>query len=374
MTKHIPFLDLKKVNERLHREMLAATERVLQSGWYLNGQEVRTFEANFAQYVGASHAVGVGNGLDALTLVLMALKDLNHWHDGDEVIVPALTFVATAEAVNRAGLRPVFADVDDNFVLNAREAKKMVTSRTRAIMPVHLYGRMAPMEALLNLAREANLKVIEDAAQAHGATLGPYRAGSAGHAAAFSFYPGKNLGALGDGGMVTTNDAALADRVRILANYGAKQKYHHDFLGLNSRLDELQAAFLDLRLHLLDADNKRRREIAAYYSSQIHNPLFEVPYQGKVSESIFHIYPLQTPQRAEAMNYLKSKGIETLIHYPLTVPQQKAYATSHAARPFPHAEKTATCEMSLPMSPVLTDEDVAYVVNTLNSFSPNRCL
>lgn len=368
MASKIPFLNLKAINERTHDEMLEAMNRVLTSGWYLNGKEVSGFESHFSQYVGAEYVIGVGNGLDALTLILMAMKGLNQWQDDDEVVLPALTFIATAEAVSRAGLRPVFADVDANFLMSAETASRVITTRTRALMPVHLYGRMAEMNPLLDLARKNGLKVIEDAAQAHGALCGKLKAGSAGDAAGFSFYPGKNLGALGDGGAVTTNDAVLAERVRTLANYGAHVKYHHDFLGLNSRLDELQAALLDVRLRRLDADNAWRRHIARIYSEEISNPLFKVPYGGNTSESVFHIYPLQVCSREKVMDHLKEAGIEALIHYPVIVPKQKAYAC-YGSLPFPQAEQAAASELSLPISPVLTEDEVHYIVRTLNSFS-----
>lgn len=368
MTRHISFLNLQLVNSRMHDEMLAAMDRVLQSGWYLNGRELANFERRFSEYVGAEYAVGVANGFDALTLILMAMKDMQQWEDGDEVIVPALTFIATAEAVSRAGLTPVFADVDDNFVMTAATAKQVVSARTKALMPVHLYGRMAPMGELTALARENGWKVVEDAAQAHGATDGCHRAGSTADAAGFSFYPGKNLGALGNGGIVTTNSKDLALRVRTLANYGAPQKYHHEYLGLNSRLDELQSALLDIRLSHLEADNQRRREIAAMYSQGIKNALVEIPYGGDTSASVFHIYPLCTPHRDALACHMQHNGIETLVHYPLTIPQQKAYA-AYRGQHFPNAERAASCELSLPVSPVMTDDEVNVVIKTLNTFS-----
>ena len=368
MTRHIPFLNLQKVNNRMHDEMLAAMDRVLQSGWYLNGREQADFERRFSEYVGAEYAVGVANGFDALTLILMAMKDLYQWEDSAEVIVPALTFIATAEAVSRAGLTPVFADVDDHFVLTAATARQVLSPRTKALMPVHLYGHMAPMGELSDLAAENGLKVIEDAAQAHGATAGCQRAGSSSDAAGFSFYPGKNLGALGNGGIVTTCSRPLALRVRTLANYGAPQKYHHDHLGLNSRLDELQSAVLNIRLTHLEADNQRRREIAAMYSSGIKNPLVEIPYGGDTSSSVFHIYPLQTNHRDALAHHMQQNGIETLVHYPLTVPQQKAYEAYRGLH-FPNAERVAARELSLPVSPVMTDDEVNVVIKTLNTFS-----
>ena len=362
----IPFLSLKDVTARQHDELLAAIDGVLRSGRYLNGPQLAAFEAEFAAFCGVERCVGVASGLDALTLMLMALSDLRGWKAGDEIIVPAMTFVATALAVSRAGLTPVFADVDRNGLLSPADVEKRITPRTRALLPVHLYGHMADVEALASIADRHGLLILEDAAQSHGAESAAGRAGAVGHAAAFSFYPGKNLGSLGDGGAVTTNDAALADRVRTLANYGATQKYHHDAPGLNSRLSEMQAAVLRTKLPLLPADNARRRAIAAIYSRGIKHAGIRVPYDGRTEESVFHIYPIFSDRRDELQKYLSAAGIETLCHYPLAVTQQKVYR--HAAGSFPMAERLAATELSLPISPCLTDNEANFVVESINNF------
>lgn len=362
----ISFLPLSKIVARQHEALLAAADDVLRSGRYLHGEQTAAFEREFAAYVGTSHCVGVGNGLDALTLALVAMKQLDDWADGDEVILPAMTFIATAGAVSRARLRPVFCDVGKDFLINVSEAERLITPRTRVLLPVHLYGRVANVAALQVLAHRHGLRLLEDAAQAHGATTADgRRAGSLGDAAAFSFYPGKNLGALGDGGAVTTSDDALAERVRILANYGAAHKYHHDFLGLNSRLDELQAAFLRRRLTLLDADNIHRRHVAKIYNETIAHPNVTIPYGGNL-HSVFHIYPLQCTRRDALQAHLATHGVETLIHYPIAVHQQRAYA-AYNGQHFPIAERIAATELSLPISPLLTDEEAHYVATAVNN-------
>lgn len=365
---NVPFLDLKAVNARFASALAVAGRDVLRSGWYIYGTQCQAFEQEFSRYVGTACCVGTANGLDALTLILQAMKLKEGWSDGAEVIVPAFTFIATAEAVNRAGLTPVFCDVDENFTLDVRNAESLVTPHTCALLPVHLYGHMADMPALLALARRRGLKVVEDAAQAHGATLDGRKAGSWGDAAAFSFYPGKNLGALGDAGAVTTDDEALAGLIRMLGNYGARKKYYHEVLGANSRLDELQAACLRVKLPALDRDNRRRQAIARIYAESIRHPDIRLPYAGDADASVFHIYPIRTPRRAELQSYLSRAGIGTLIHYPLPLHRQAAYASYHALS-FPHAEQAAAEELSLPISPVLTDEEADYVATTLNHFS-----
>lgn len=364
----IPYLDLRRVNAAFEPELTQAVTRVVRSGRYLQGEEVRAFEAEFAQYVGQAYCVGVANGLDALTLVLLAWKQLRGWDEG-EVIVPAFTFVATAEAVRRAGLRPVFCDVTADALMNPEEAERMVTERTRALVPVHLFGRCCDMSAINAVARRHNLLVLEDSAQAHGATCGTRRAGSLGDAAAFSFYPGKNLGALGDGGAVVTQDADVARHVRAIANYGAEVKYRHTLAGLNSRLDEVQAAALRVKLSRLDADNARRRHIAGVYAATIRNPRVRLPYDGETAGSVFHIYPLRADDRAELQAWLREEGIDTLCHYPLTVPRQPAFADL-GATPCPMADDWAEHEVSLPLSPVLTDEEAAYVAAAVNRYKP----
>ncbi len=366
----VPFLDLTGVNARYAAELEQCVARVVRSGWYLNGAELTAFEAAFAGYVGTSFCVGVANGLDALTLILMAYKEREGWVDGDEVIVPAHTFVATAEAVLRAGLNPVFADVGSDFLLDVSQVEEKISARSRAIIPVHLYGLVADMRTIGALAHRYGLRVVEDAAQAHGAydMETQQRAGSLSDAAAFSFYPGKNLGALGNGGAVTTSDEVLAQMVRALANYGAQRKYYHEYHGLNSRLDEVQAALLRVKLSHLDTDNARRREIAARYSSEIVHPLMTLPYGCDVSRSVFHIYPLLCEQRDALSRHLAANGIETLIHYPIPVHQQWAF--SHwGVQSFPMAERVAATELSLPMSPTMSEEQVTHTINMINQFS-----
>ena len=364
----VPFLDIKAITQSFEPELSKNLLDVVHSGWYLNGQQVQLFEEEFSQFTGTQYSIGVGNGLDALTLILESMKDLYHWQDQDEVIVPAFTFIATAEAISRAGLTPVFSDVNDNFLLDTNLITEKITRRTRAILPVHLYGKMCDMPTILSIASQYGLKVVEDAAQAHGSLLKGKRAGNWGDAAGFSFYPGKNLGALGDGGAVVTDNPELAERVRILANYGAQKKYHHQYLGHNSRLDEIQAAALRVKLGRLDEDNDQRRKIAALYHQQLDNTCFQTPYHGNVTDSVFHIYPLLTPCREALQTYLLDNGIETLIHYPIALHKQKAYYF-HREENHPKAEKFAEEELSLPISPLMSTAEVEYVINKLNLFT-----
>lgn len=368
----IPFLPLQQINHRYEPALSAAIQRVVDSGWYLLGKEVERFEHDFAAYVGTSHCVGVANGLDALTLALMAMKDYFGWETEAQVIVPNMTFVATAEAVVRAGLVPVFAEVDDSALLTVEAVDAVYTPRVRAVIPVHLYGKMAPMPALKDWADAHQVQLLEDAAQAHGAACEGIKAGAWGIMAAFSFYPGKNLGALGDGGAVTVSNEALARRVRMLANYGAERKYHHTALGMNSRLDEIQAAVLNVKLPHLDADNRRRREIAAIYASHISHPLVRLPYDGETETSVFHIYALRTAHREALQAHLAEAGIQTLIHYPFALTQQPAlapYASEAGTSESPSwALKWAAEELSLPISPVMTDAEALEVCEVVNSF------
>lgn len=365
---NIPYLDLKQVNALSEPLLSEEIGRTVRSGRYLNGEKQAGFETAFASFCGTRHCVGVGNGLDALTLILLAMKQLFGWQDGDEIVVPAFTFIASAEAVSRAGLTPVLCDIAaDDFLIDPQAAERAVTPRTRALLPVHLYGKVCDMDALADVAGRHGLKIVEDSAQAHGARYKGRRAGSLSDAAAFSFYPGKNLGALGDGGAVVTNDEQLARRIRELANYGAKKKYLHTHLGLNSRLDEIQAAALTVKLADLDRQNAARQAIAAYYGSHIDNPLIQTPYKGRTADSVFHIYPLMTGCRDELHTYLAERGIQTLAHYPLPVHRQPAYAAMSRLS-FPKAERAAACELSLPVGPTLTQEETAYIVESLNLF------
>lgn len=377
MSKQIPFLDLGKINAPYTEQFSSIQKRILEKGWFLLGEYTQRFEEKFAKYCGTKHCIGVANGLDALTLSLMAKKIQEKWQEKDEVLVPAHTFIATAQAVLRAGLTPVFVDVTlEDYLIDYQRIESQITSRTRAIIPVHLYGKIGNISPLLSLAHHHNLFVLEDAAQAHGALLTSqtqtFKAGNLGEAAAFSFYPGKNLGALGDGGCVTTNDDELAKLIRILANYGAEEKYHHVYSGMNSRLDELQAAFLHQKLFNLDSENEYRRKIAKRYFDSIRTSAITLPYQGnwnRASSSVFHIFPIFSDNRKLLQSFLLEKGISTLIHYPIPLPQQqslKEYVRKEEE--FPHAEQIAKTVLSLPISPVMTEEEVDYIITTLNDF------
>lgn len=372
MSNKVHFLDLAKINSRFSTSFLDAFSEVLDSGWYLRGVATAQFEEAFSAYCGIGHCVGVANGLDALTLSLLAKKEMDCWPENAEVIVPAHTFVATAQAVVRAGLRPVAVEVLDDGLISPEAVESAVNQRTRAIIPVHLYGKLADMDEISSIAKQFSLFVLEDAAQAHGALRDGRRAGAWGNAAAFSFYPGKNLGALGDGGAVVTDDRDLAERVRCLGNYGARKKYNHEWLGMNSRLDELQAAFLLRKLPSLDRDNERRRQIARYYIENIRPTQFQLPYstpQQVGEDHVFHVFALKSPRRTQLQTYLSQRGIETLIHYPVPVHLQPCL--SHLFSRDTHfvmAEKWAAEELSLPISPVMTDEEAELVVKTLNQF------
>ena len=364
---NLPFLNLKAITNSFEPELSAKVQQVVTSGWYLNGAQNQAFEKEFAAFIGTRYCIGVGNGLDALTLILTALKDINHWDDNDEIIVPAFTFIATAEAISRTGLQPVFCDVQEDFLIDTTKIPALITSKTKALLPVHLYGKVCNMTEIKKIAAQYQLKIFEDAAQAHGAQLAGKRAGNLGNAAGFSFYPGKNLGALGDGGAVTTNDPELAHYVRKLANYGAEKKYHHEVLGCNSRLDEMQAAVLRVKLPRLDEDNQRRQAIARIYSEGIQNRLIQIPYHGDTDSSVFHIYPVCTASRENLQQYLHDAGIETLIHYPVAVHQQAAYQQYHNTS-CPVAERIAREELSLPMSPLMTPEEAHFIVEKLNLY------
>ena len=372
MSNKVPFLDLAKINSRFSTSFHDAFSEVLDSGWYLRGMATAQFEEAFSAYCGVAHCVGVANGLDALTLSLLAKKEMDCWPENAEVIVPAHTFVATVQAVVRAGLRPVAVEVLDDGLISPEAVESAVNQRTRAIIPVHLYGKLADMDEICSIAKQFSLFVLEDAAQAHGALREGRRAGAWGNAAAFSFYPGKNLGALGDGGAVVTDDRDLAERVRCLGNYGARKKYNHEWLGMNSRLDELQAAFLLRKLPSLDQDNERRRQIARYYIENIRPTQFQLPYstpQQVGEDHVFHVFALKSPRRTQLQTYLSQRGIETLIHYPVPVHQQPCLSHFFSRdMHFVMAEKWAAEELSLPISPVMTDEEAELVVKTLNQF------
>lgn len=363
---HVPFLDLRSINLRHQAAYQAALARVLDSGWLLMGAETEAFEREFAAYCGAPHCVTVGNGLDALHLVLRA------WGvgAGDEVIVPSHTFIATWLAVTHAGAVPVPVEVDEqHFNLDPARVEAAITPRTRALVAVHLYGRPAPMRELCAIARRHGLRVLEDAAQAHGARHAGQRCGSLGDAAAFSFYPGKNLGALGDAGAVVTHDAALAERVRRLRNYGSSVKYHHEEVGCNSRTDELQAAFLRERLRVLDQDNAQRARIARLYlDGLVGAPGLTLPSVDGSDEPVWHLFVVRHPQRDELARRLQAAGVATLVHYPVPPHRQPAYAgTPLSAVALPVAERLAHEVLSLPIDPTMDASTAATVVRAVRA-------
>lgn len=368
--ERVKFLDLKRLNASFEPLLTEAVEGVVRSGWYLQGTYVSGFEAHFADYIGAKHCVLCGNGLEALTLILRALKRLNWWSDDSEVIVPANTFIATILAVKEAGLTPVLCEPSlKDYLMDVKAMERVRTQRTVALLPVHLYGRVCDMTALNAFADAHHLVVVEDAAQAHGAMLGDRHAGHLGHAAAFSFYPAKNLGALGDAGCVTTDDDTLAEMIRMMANYGSKEKYVNELPGMNSRTDEIQAAVLDVKLPRLDADNMRRRWIARRYIDGIQNPLVILPSIPRDErEHVFYVFAIRTGYRDQLMSWLKGQGIDTIIHYPIPPHRQQALAEL-AGQSLPITEQIHREVLSLPISPVMTDEEVELVVKAVNGFN-----
>lgn len=394
----IKFLDLQKINAQYAAELKEATARVIDSGWYLLGNELKTFERNLAEYIGVKHAIGVANGLDALRLILKAYIEMGVMQEGDEVIVPANTYIASILAISDNRLKPILVEPDINtYNLDISLIEKHITSRTKAIMVVHLYGRVCWSEELETIAKKYDLKIIEDNAQAIGAEysyqlsvnseqliVGSYslstvnyqlstkKTGALGDAAGFSFYPGKNLGALGDAGAVTTNDDELAITIRALANYGSKQKYVHEFQGLNSRMDEIQAAALGVKLRYLDTENQRRREIAQYYCSHINNKKLILPLItdncSLFTGNVWHLFVIRTSNRDQLQQYLTDKGVQTLIHYPIPPHKQGAYASMNNLS-LPITEKIHSEVISLPISGVMELEEVKRVCELMNELS-----
>ncbi len=365
----VKFLDLQAVNARLRDELVEACTRVIDSGWYIGGSALAAFEKEFAEYCGTKHCIGMANGLDALILTLRAWMELGRLKEGDEVIVPANTYIASILAVSENRLVPVFVEPDEaTFNLGAGKAEAAITPRTRAILPVHLYGQMADMPAIMRLAEKHGLLVLEDAAQAQGASIDGRKSGSWGHATGFSFYPGKNLGALGDAGAVTTNDDALAETVRALGNYGSKEKYKHRMKGVNSRLDDIQAAMLSVKLRHLDADNEIRRAIARKYIDRIHNPLIRVPEWKDEQRHVWHVFVVRCRQRALLQRYLTDVGIQTVIHYPTAPHRQGAYS-EYAHLDLPLTEAIHEETLSLPIGPSISDAEVDAVIEAVNAFA-----
>jgi len=360
----IKFLDLHKLNEQYRTEIDTAIKRVLDSGWYLLGKEDESFEQNFASFCGAKHAIGVANGLDALNLIIKGYDFKN----GDEIIVPANTYIASILAISENGCTPVLVEPDINtYNINPDLIEEKITDKTKAIMVVHLYGQAVEMEKIWALAKKYDLKIIEDSAQAHGAVYQGKRTGNLGDASGFSFYPGKNLGCLGDGGAITTSDDELAKKLRALRNYGSHVKYQNLYKGFNSRLDEIQAAVLDIKLKGLDKDNKKRTQIAKYYIENIKNPKIALPKIYDEATHVWHVFIVRTEKREDLQKYLAENDIQTLIHYPVPSHKQPAYSEWNDLS-YPLTEKIHNEVLSLPISPVMTQAEVEQVVKVINNF------
>lgn len=363
----IPYLDLNGAHREIREELEEAFRACMDREWYIDGKADKTFEAQFAAYCGADFCVGTGNGLDALRLILCAYGI----GAGDEVIVPAHTFIATALAVSYVGATPVFVDADEHtYLMDISRIEEKINTKTRAIIAVHLYGRVCAMDQIRLIADKYGLKVIEDAAQAHGAMFQGKCAGALGDAAAFSFYPGKNLGALGDAGAVVTNDRELAEKVRAIGNYGSVRKYEHIYQGCNSRLDEIQAAFLSVKLKYLDQWNERRKQIARMYHLNIHNEHIVLPQCPQdAHEHVYHIYPVLTERRDDFVAYMKEKGIATNIHYPKPIMLQGAYrGLGYAADEYPVTQKICAQEVSLPLYYGLTEKECRWIIDVANAY------
>jgi len=365
----IKFLDLQQLNLGYQEQFQQKMKLVLDKGWFILGDEVKTFEWNFANYCGTKYCIGVGNGLDALVLIFKGYIQLGKLQKGDEVIVPANTYIASILAILQADLVPVLIEPKlETYNINPDLILDKITTKTKAIIPVHLYGQLCDMETINAIAIKYNMLVIEDAAQAHGAILNDkLKAGNLSHAAAFSFYPGKNLGALGDGGAITTNDDELAKVLFSLRNYGSEKKYHNEFVGINSRLDELQAAFLNVKLPNLDADNDNRRSIAKRYLSEIKNDKIVLPTWDFSNNHVFHLIVIRTENRKKLQDYLLKNGVETIIHYPIPPHKQKAFKEWNTLS-FPITEKIHNEVLSLPISPIVTNDEVGFVIEILNKY------
>ncbi|MBO5090302.1 MAG: DegT/DnrJ/EryC1/StrS family aminotransferase [Clostridia bacterium] len=362
----IPFVSFKPMERELDTELRAAFTRVFENSWYIDGAEDKAFEEAFAKYCKADYCVGCGNGLDALMLTLKALGI----GKGDEVIVPSNTFIATALAVTYVGATPIFVEPDINtFNINPSLIEEKITPKTKAIMPVHLYGQACDMDPIMAIAKKHNLFVVEDCAQAHGATYKGKNIGTFGDAAGFSFYPGKNLGALGDAGATITNNKELAEKLRALGNYGSDYKYHHIYQGTNSRLDELQAAFLSAKIPFMDKMNKNRREIAKKYLEGIKNPSIILPYVMPECEHVWHVFAIRSNRRDELANYLEENGIGVNKHYPIPMHMQECYKELGIKQgELPIAEEISATQLSLPLYYGMTDEEINYVINCINQF------
>ncbi|AWQ18189.1 dTDP-3-amino-3,6-dideoxy-alpha-D-galactopyranose transaminase [Pantoea ananatis] len=365
----IDFLNLQKINARHGEEMAAACKDVIDSGYYIGGPKVEAFENEFSEFCGTNFCIGVANGLDALNLVLRAWKELGLIHEGDEVIVPANTYIASVLAVTENNLVPVLVEPDyGTFNITVESIRAAITPKTKVILPVHLYGQLAPMDAIMQLAQQHGLLVLEDSAQAHGASIGGKRAGNWGHAAGFSFYPGKNLGALGDAGAITTNDKQLAETLSALRNYGSHKKYENIYRGVNSRLDPMQAAMLSIKLKYLNEDTEHRRKVAQIYLDNITNTYVTLPHVTEKESHVWHLFVIKTSHREKLQSWLADNGIQTLIHYPIPPHKQQAYDMLKEMH-LPVTEKIHDEVLSLPVSPVLSEQEAMYVVHKINEFS-----
>lgn len=364
----IKFLDLHKINQHYRSEIDEAIKEVLDSGWYIMGKKVDEFEKDFALYCGTKHCIGVGNGLDALILILKAYKELGFLEDGDEVIVPANTYIASILAISQNNLTPVLVEPNINsYNLDPKLIEEKITSKTKAILPVHLYGQVCNMDLINNIAEKYNLLVIEDSAQAHGAKYKGKKTGNLGHASGFSFYPGKNLGALGDGGAITTNDDQLAECIYALRNYGSQEKYVNKYKSINSRLDEIQAAILGVKLKGLNNEIILRQKLAMNYIQNIKNKLVTLPTWENTENHVFHVFVLRTNNRKSLQEYLKSHNIQTVIHYPTPPHKQQAYKELNHLK-LPITEKIHNEVLSIPMSPFQTDEETNAIIFAINNY------
>ncbi|PRM91336.1 aminotransferase [Arcobacter cryaerophilus gv. occultus] len=364
----ITFLNLKSLNAQYRAELIEASTRVIDSGWYVQGNECNEFEKEFAQYCGTKYAIGVANGLDALILILRAYKELEIMNDGDEVIVPSNTYIASILAISQNNLVPVLVEPDINtYLIDPNKIEEKITPKTRAILPVHLYGQTCEMDKINEIAKKYNLKVIEDSAQSHGAYFGARRSGNLGDTSGFSFYPGKNLGALGDGGAVTTNDEELANTIKALGNYGSHKKYENLYKGINSRLDEMQAAMLRVKLKYLDNEIEKRREIANYYLENIKNDNIILPTVRAEDNHVWHLFVIRTNKRDELQEYLLDNGIQTLIHYPIPPHKQNAYKEWNNES-YPISEQIHNEVLSLPISGVQSVEEIDNIIGVLNEY------
>ncbi|OOG71459.1 DegT/DnrJ/EryC1/StrS aminotransferase family protein [Algoriphagus sp. A40] len=365
----IPFLDLQKINIRHEEAFKQEIDDLLKSGWFLLGDKLSEFERLFAQYCGVKYCVGVANGLDALILILEAYKEFGLMTTEDEVLVPANTYIASILAISKAGLKPILVEPRfDDYLIDPTKIEEKITNRTVAIMAVHLYGQVCDMNAINTIAQKYNLKVIEDSAQSHGAYYQNKRCGNLGDASGFSFYPGKNLGALGDGGAITTNDDALASVLKAYRNYGSNEKYHHKFKGINSRLDEMQAAFLTIKLKYLDDDNEKRRSIANTYLENIKNPTIILPIVNSSERHVWHLFVVRTKRRNLFQKYLLEKAVQTVVHYPIAPHRQEAFK-EFINDTYPISEEIHDTVISLPISPVMMMDEVESIVKFVNLYS-----